>query len=52
MTIVERIAAWITAARPARVNVLVVESTGVTWRAPDQISREQLQAAAARRLAG
>jgi hypothetical protein len=51
MAIVQRLVILLDARR-ARVNVLVVESTGVTWRAPDQISREQLQAAAARRLAG
>ncbi|WP_165979719.1 hypothetical protein [Kocuria rosea] len=51
MNVVQRIVARIATARSDQVNVLVVESTGVTWRAPAQITREQLQAATARRLA-
>ena len=51
MTLAQRIVARIVNASHPRVNVLVVENTGVPWRTPAQISREQLQAAAARRLA-
>lgn len=50
LTIVERIVARIATSNRPRVHILIVESTGVTWRAPAHISREQLQAAAARRL--
>lgn len=50
MTLVQRFVARL-AARRARVNLLVVESTGVAWRIPVQTSRQQLQTAAARHLA-
>ena len=49
MALVQRLVTRL-AVRRAQVNVLVVESTGVTCRAPAQITGEQLQAAAARRL--
>lgn len=50
MVIVQRLVTRL-AARRARVNVLVVESTGVPWRTPVQMTKTQLQVAAARRLA-
>lgn len=50
MTVVKQLVTRI-AARRARVNLLVVESTGVAWRTPAQATKAQLQDAAARRLA-
>lgn len=50
MTFVQRLATRL-ATRPARVNLLVVENTGVAWRTPAQSTKTQLQQAAARRLA-
>lgn len=51
MTLAQRIAARIATARSDRVNLLVRGNTGVMWQTPVQISREQLQSSAARRLA-